>query len=530
MEIEQGGCYMRTSGIVLPVFSLPSEEGIGTLGKCAFDFVDFLFDSKQQYWQMPPINHTKDDGSPYSNFSVFAGNHNLIDVKKLVEQQLLDEKSYKKYIKVFKYDNESVNYKKINQYKLEILQKSFEQSFEKIRDKMTSFAKDNSYWLEDYALFVCLKKHVFSNKPWSEWDAPVKNRKKMALNIYSNQLKDKINFVIYIQYLFYLQWFELKRYANSKNIKILGEFPLYCDWDSAEVWAKANLFMLDLNFCPSEKLFCSNKKNYKKYNLERKVTYNIENLKKSHYRFLLQNIKFLNNIYDNLILDNFDQYDSYKYIKLGSKEKSDVFVATDNNQTNKKTNNKLKTKDSVAECVVEEKPGIKNDIFLIFQDMSLEFRPFLGDVDFANKLLDTYGLPVIKTMTDGFSKKQIEECLPHNFGTTDVVYISDYVFEPLGRFKKHLPGIQKINCFRYINNYSSKNFNYDFIVRAYQSAAEKILIPIQDVLETKKVFLNPKLLNKKLLDKNEWSWRISKKQLRKKTTQRLKKFFDLYQR
>ncbi len=510
---------MRTSGIVLPIFSLPSHEGIGTLGEFAYNFIDFLFESKQQYWQVPPISHPKENGSPYSSFCVFSGNYNLIDIKKLVDQKLLDEKSYKKYAKIFKYDNNRINYKKINEYKLDILETSFEQSFSKVKDKVEIFIKDNSYWIQDYALFVCLKKYVFENKPWQEWDNSIKNRKKVSLNIYVNQLKKHIDFVMYTQYLFYSQWFELKRYANSKNIKILGEFPLYCDLDSSDVWSKTNLFMLNKDFLPFEKPHHDNKRIYEKYNFKNKVTYNIDNLKKSHYRFLLQNIKFLNNIYDSIIIDNFDNYNKYKCVELTSAQRT----STEKNQTNNKTDKNHHQNSNNENFLIKEKSGIKNDLFSILKDISLSFRPYLYDINFFDKLLDTYGLPVVKTMTDGFSKNQVDECLPHNFKTTDIVYISDYVYQPLKKFKSQLPGIEKMHCRKYINNYSNKSFNYDFIAKAYQSAAEKILIPMQDILGTKDVLLNKN-------NKNQWCWRISKKDLNVNISRKLRNFFSLYNR
>ncbi|MBP0979800.1 MAG: 4-alpha-glucanotransferase [Oscillospiraceae bacterium] len=483
---------MRSAGVVLPIFSLPGNEGIGTLGEDAYNFIDFLFDSKLQYWQVPPVCHSKNN-SPYSSYCVFSGNYNLIDIKKLVFDGLLDKKSYKKYLKLFKYESVKINYKKINIFKLEILKTCFNQSFDKLKNKIEKFRKSNSYWIENYALYIALKKYVFEDKPWQQWDEYIKTKNKTSIDIYKEQLKDKIDFIIFLQYLFYSQWFELKNYANSKNIKLIGEMPLYCDLDSCDVWAHQNLFKLNKNFESEEKLYHDQEKIYNKYCLKNKITYNINNLKKSHYRFLIQEIAFLNNIYDEVSINNFDQYDKYKII--------------DNNK-------------------YLEKPGIKDELFKIAKSLVPNFRYFLHDIDFSNKLLNTYDIPVSKTMTDGFLSEKFSVCLPHNYNISDIVYISDSVFESLQRWKKSLPGLKKRYCNQYINNVYKKSFNYDFIAKAYHSTAEKILIPIQDILglDSKGVLLNNKKNN------NNWSFRLSNKPFDKKVYKQLNDFSVLYER
>ena len=488
---------MRSTGIVLPIFSLPTNEGIGTLGESAYDFIDFLADSKQQYWQTPPLNHLTGP-SPYSNYCVFSGNYYLIDIKKLVSQNLIDETSYKEYLKVFKHDNEKVQYQKLYIYKFDILKTAFDQSYNKLKDKINSFKRDNSYWIEDYALYTALKIYVFENKPWQEWDNSIKTRKKITVNLYQEQLKDHINFIIFLQYLFYSQWFDLKRYANSKNIKMIGEFPLYCNSDSCDVWSKPSLFMLNENLYPSEKLYHEKEKIYKKYCFDQKVTYNINNLKKLHYRFLIHTLTFLNNMYDNLIINNFDYYDKYKIINF---DQSDI-----NNQ----------------EFI--EKISIKNDLFDIFSGLSSSFSPILHDVNFADNLLNVYNIPVSKTMTDGFSKKFFDTCLPHNYKRSDVIYTSDYIDNPLKKWIASLPRLEKSSCLKYINNNSFRDFNFDFIAKAYQSAADKILIPIQDLINSKQILFNPNKTN------NNWTFRITQKDLNKSISNKLQSFSKLYER
>lgn len=486
---------MRSAGVVLPIFSLPGNEGIGTLGEESYNFIDFLFDSKLQYWQTPPVCHTK-NSSPYSNYCVFSGNYNLINIKKLVDEGFLDKKSYKSYLKLFKYDNLKVNYNKINIFKLETLKICFDQSFNILKDQVNNFRKNNNYWIEDYALYICLKKYVFENKPWQQWDEHIKKQNKTTVEIYKEQLNDKIDFIVFLQYLFYSQWKEFKNYANSKNIKLIGEMPLYCDSDSCDVWAHKNLFKLDQDFEPEEKLYHENNKVYNKYCFKDKVTYNIDNLKKSHYRFLIQEIDFLNNIYDEVAINNFDQYDKYKII--------------DNIDNNK----------------YFERPGIKDELFEIAKSLVPSFKYFLYDVDFSNKILNTYNIPVSKIMTDGFWSEKYSICLPHNYKISDIVYVSDSVFAPLQKWKRSLVGLKKRYCNQYINNICKKNFNYDFIAKAYHSTAEKVLISVQDILGlgSRGVLYNNKNNN------SNWSFRLKDKPFNKKIYKQLQNFSNLYER
>lgn len=483
---------MRTAGVILPIFSIPgNDEGIGTLGECAYNFIDFLFDAKQICWQILPINHVKENNSPYSNYSIFAGNIYLIDVKKLVNQSLLDEKSYKKYINETKNNTSKINYNQLKIYKLEVLKLAFKQSFHKLSNHINEFRNENSFWLDDYALYMSLKKYVFNNEPWQKWDNSIKNRKKVTIEIYNSQLKEHINFFIFLQYIFYEQWFELKKYANSKNIKIIGEFPLYCDKDSAEVWAKTNLFELD------QELYDDKKNIYEKYCLANKVAYNIDNLRKSHHQFLVDFFYFLNNIYDELIFDNFSHYCKYRF-KNSSENNGEI----------------------------HERLGLKDDLFKVINTLPIKFVITLHDVDFTNNMLETYNLPVAKVMNRGFYGDNLEICLPHNFSKTDLIYTSDYCFSPLKKWFNNIPRLIKLDCIKYINHLSHMNFNYAFIIKAYQSAAEKVLVPMQDILNLgrKSAYINMNKPNK------NWSWRMTKKQLKKHIIKQLCAITELYGR
>ena len=187
---------MRESGILLPLFSLPSEYGIGTLGKEAYRFIDFLKASGQAYWQMLPIGPTSYGDSPYQSFSSFAGNPYFIDFEMLKDEKLLDESDYSKI--TWTKNPEYIEYELLYNNRFEVLRIAYKNGLKRDKEAIDAFRKENSFWIEDYALFMALKSH-FGNKSWREWDdKDIISRKNSAIINYKKLLKDDVNFYIYI--------------------------------------------------------------------------------------------------------------------------------------------------------------------------------------------------------------------------------------------------------------------------------------------------------------------------------------------
>ena len=224
----------RGAGILLPISSLPSPYGIGTFGKEAYKFVDQLKEAGQTYWQVLPIGPTSYGDSPYQSFSTFAGNPYFIDLDMLIEEGLLD-KSTVNDIKweELEYD---IDYAKIYENRYTVLRKAFLKSKERSEKEYKSFLEKNKYWIEDYSLYMACKDH-FENKEWLLWDEDIRLRKPEAVKHYSELLKENIEFWKYVQYKFYSQWNELKKYANDNGIKIIVDIPIYVALDSSDVWA-----------------------------------------------------------------------------------------------------------------------------------------------------------------------------------------------------------------------------------------------------------------------------------------------------
>ncbi|MDD6606112.1 MAG: 4-alpha-glucanotransferase, partial [Oscillospiraceae bacterium] len=240
----------RSSGILMPISSLPSPYGIGTLGANAREFVDFLAAAGQSWWQILPVGPTSYGDSPYQSFSAYAGNPYFVDLDLLSEDGLLK----KDEIEAVNWgsDPSRVDYEAIYENRLPLLRLAAERGWNRDADKVNTFSDENATWLPDYALFMALKRH-FGMKPWTDWpDEDIRLRRPEAVAHYQKELADDIRLFTYIQYLFFRQWEALRSYAHEKGIGIIGDLPIYVAMDSADVWADPESFQLDDRNVPVE--------------------------------------------------------------------------------------------------------------------------------------------------------------------------------------------------------------------------------------------------------------------------------------
>lgn len=237
---------LRGSGILLSISSLPSPYGIGTLGREAYNFVDLLGDLKQKYWQVLPVGPTIFGDSPYQPSSGCAGNIYFIDLDKLVDEGLLEKEEILGYN--WGTDESEIDYAALHQNRCRILQKAFER-FDTNAQEFQDFVKKQSEWLEQYALFMTLKTdNLYKN--WSEWPSEYRNPQTVALEKYQKKNYNTITFWKFCQYKFFEQWEDLKNYANSKGVYIIGDISFYVGYDSVDVWAERQLFMMSANDTP----------------------------------------------------------------------------------------------------------------------------------------------------------------------------------------------------------------------------------------------------------------------------------------
>ena len=245
---------MRKSGILLPVSSLPSKHGIGTLGEEAYKFADFLAAAGQSAWQILPLGPTSYGDSPYSSFSSSAGNPYFIDLDMLTEDGLLEPGEADKY--EWGDDPGQVDYGRIYEHRFDVLSLAASRGWERDAEQVAAFAEENRGWLPDYALFMALKRR-FGMVSWLDWpDEGARMREPETLEKYRRELDADIRLFTYAQYLFFRQWEKLRAYVHSLGIEIIGDVPIYVALDSADVWSDPKSFLLDERNVPRSSPAC----------------------------------------------------------------------------------------------------------------------------------------------------------------------------------------------------------------------------------------------------------------------------------
>ena len=307
----------RSCGILMPIFSLPSSYGIGSLGKEAYSFVDFLKKSGRRYWQLLPLGPTSYGDSPYQSFSSAAGNPYFIDLDMLCEDGLL---SHAEIEAVDWGRNEGrVDYEKLYLNRFRILERAKQRGYGRDKAHIAAFVEANRAWLLDYALFMALKRH-FGMLAWPNWpDDAARRHDEAALAAYRIRLKPDIELFIYMQYLFFKQWQKLKSYTNSLGISIIGDVPIYVAMDSAEVWAERELFALNGQLVPEE--VAGVPPDY--FNADGQLwgnpLYNWQRLEETGFDWWIRRMSAAARLYDVIRIDHFRGLESYYAVPCGEK-------------------------------------------------------------------------------------------------------------------------------------------------------------------------------------------------------------------
>ena len=302
---------MRSAGVLLHISSLPGKYGIGTLGKDAYDFVDFLKEANQKIWQILPIGPTSYGDCPYSSNSSFAFNPYLIDLELLVKDKLLTKEEIGE-----PFESSFVNYNYVYDTKINLLSKAYER-FNKDDKDFIKFKEEEAYWLDDYAKYSVLKKE-HEGKPWYEWYDDFKYRNFNTMEWVNSQFWYKIDENKFIQYIFYKQFMKLKKYANKNGIKIMGDMPIYCAYDSADVWANPNYFELDPYLRPINVSGCPPDFFSPLGQLWGNPLYRWDRMKENKYDYWVKRVKHSFKMFDYLRIDHFRGFAGYYSIPYGS--------------------------------------------------------------------------------------------------------------------------------------------------------------------------------------------------------------------
>jgi len=305
---------MRESGILMHITSLPGPYGIGTMGKNAYRFVDFLESAGQSYWQILPLTPTGYGDSPYQSFSSCAGNHYLIDLDALVEEGLLKMEEIASVSWSQQVDR--VDFGRMYEQRSKVLKIACSRfvpdaAFE-------AFVKENESWLADYAIFMALKSQM-GGKPWLDWPEALKCHDADTLDAKGAELKEEIFLQYFLQYQFDRQWKALRSFANEKGIRIIGDVPIYVPLDSADVWAAPELFQLDASRRPEVVAGCPPDAFTEDGQLWGNPIYDWARMEASDYSWWVRRLSAAAKMYDVIRFDHFRGFESYWAVPAGDK-------------------------------------------------------------------------------------------------------------------------------------------------------------------------------------------------------------------
>ena len=490
---------MRRSGVLMPVSSIPSRYGIGTFSRQAYDFINLLEQAGQTYWQILPLGPTGYGDSPYQSFSTFAGNPYYIDLEALIEKGWLTGEECDQYD--FGDNEEYIDYEKIYLSRFKALRTAYENSRIKEQEDFQKFCRENAYWLDDYALYMAVK-NSFGGKSWSEWDDDIRLRRPEAMKRYREKFADEIGFYQFQQYLFAVQWFALKAYANQKKIQIIGDIPIYVAFDSADTWANPELFQLDEDLIPVAVAGCPPDAFSATGQLWGNPLYRWDYHKETEYAWWMKRIAYCYDLYDVVRIDHFRGFDEYYSIPYG---------------------------DPTAEFGHWEKgPGY--DIFKTMKAKLGNKAVIAEDLGFLTdtviKLVKKTGYPGMKILQFAFDSREESDYLPHNYTANSIVYTGTHDNDTTVGWYDTLNRKDKTFAKKYLNIRSNKDVHWAFIRAALASVSDTCIIPMQDYLGlgTEARINMPSTLG------TNWKWRMLPGQFTEELAEQMKDMARLYGR
>ncbi|MEA3490754.1 MAG: 4-alpha-glucanotransferase [Campylobacterota bacterium] len=450
----------RRSGILLHPTSLPSAYGIGDLGSSSYAFIDFLKESGQSIWQMLPLGPTGYSNSPYQALSAFAGNPALISPELLIEDRLLD--TTETYIATD--DLSIVDFDRVIPCKLELLQKAYEsfklQPHHHLREEFHTFCSKESYWLDDFALFLALKSY-YENTLWTEWPADIRSRQPKALEEYREKLDDRIESYCFIQFLFFHQYDKLHLYAQKQGIELIGDIPIFVAQDSSDVWSHPEWFLLDKDGNPT--VVAGVPPDYFSQTGQRwgNPIYDWKQLKKEGYSFWIDRFRHTFAMFDCVRIDHFRGFVDYWEIPASQE------TAIDGEWRRGPGLDLFKT-------IMHEFGGL---IPVIAEDLGI----ITDDVIELRDMLDFPGMAVLQFGFESMQSSDPSSFLPHNLKVNQVVYTGTHDNNTTIGWWSEQP--EEVDDFlRCYLNTDAKLINMDMIRAALRTTCHMAIFPMQDLL------------------------------------------------
>jgi 4-alpha-glucanotransferase len=495
----------RGSGILLHITSLPSEYGIGDFGPDAYTFADFLKKTEQCYWQILPITAT-DQGtgsSPYCCVSAYAGNTYLISPALLYRDGLLNKSDT---ASVPAFPQKRVHFSQVVRYKEKLFHKAFVrfQKKRKYQRGYKNFCGAHKNWLDDYCLFTALKNHCEHNV-WSSWHRDLRDRKPGALRTVKKQFRETIEFEKFLQYIFFRQWALLKKYCNKRGIQIIGDIPIYVDYNSVDVWKRPEIFKLNRAKKPISVSGVPPDYFSRTGQLWGNPVYSWRVLKKERYQWWMARIAHNLTLFDFVRIDHFRGFVAHWEVKAGRKTA----------RRGKWVRNPARDFLTTLVTRVSSERIIAEDLGTITPDV--------------RKLIRDFGFPGMKVLLFAFNQgPDTSLYLPHNHIQNCLVYTGTHDNNTIrGWFENEATKRAKKRLFRYLGREVSKhNLPWEMIRLCMASVADTVIIPMQDILGLGK----SARMNRPASGRGNWQWRLTPQQVSSAFIKKLRMMTETYAR
>jgi 4-alpha-glucanotransferase len=489
--------YKRGSGILLHITSLPSAYGVGDLGPGAYTFADFLNRTGQRYWQVLPLNPIDPiyGNSPYSSISAFAGNTLLISPDRLFEEGLLSRSDLEP---IPSFSDSHCDYTSAILYKDTLLERAYQNftGHRKQRESFDQFCADNSFWLEDFSLFVCLKER-FHGKIWNQWPQEFRERNENALSAVQLECVDQIDKTCFRQYIFFKQLESFKVYCQEREIHPVGDLSIYPSFDSVDVWAHPDLFKLDEEKRPTFVSGVPPDYFSETGQLWGNPVYNWDVLRKTGYKWWMDRIAHNAKLFDILRIDHFRGLIAFWEIPADEK--------------------------SAINGRWVEGPGedFLNILAMHFPRLALVAEDLGTITPDVREIMDRFRLPGMKILMFAFSEDNPDHLyLPHTYNEKCVAYTGTHDNNTArGWFEKEASQEERQRFFRYLGReVPDDEVHWEMIRLAMMSAARWVILPMQDVLGLGE----EARMNRPSVPLGNWEWRLRPAQLSDHISERLK--------
>jgi 4-alpha-glucanotransferase len=493
--------FPRSCGTLLHPTSLPSKYGMGDLGNEALEFIRFLTDTGQTIWQVLPLGPTGFGNSPYASYSAFAGNHFLISPDILAEKGLLTPDELKAAELPVK---THADYDGSYQVKNRLYKLAADRFYSNITSEeeglLNNFKEKNSYWLENYCLFIACSK-VHGRIPWNQWSPGLSQKKKKSIDNFRLHNDEEIQYQTWLQFEFFNQWHALKSVANGKGIKIVGDIPIFVDYNSADVWGNPQFFEVDKK--GNRVLVAGVPPDYfsETGQLWGNPLYKWNILEKDGFSWWVERFRQMFELYDAIRVDHFRGFDAYWQVDASEKTaiKGEWIKGP-----GEKLFNTIKEQ-------LGELPIIAEDLGVMTPSVEL--------------LRDQFNFPGMKILQFAFNSDSANSFLPHNYTQNCVVYTGTHDNDTTIGWYRSAPHIEQHRAREYTNG-NGLEIQWDLIRLGMLSVADQAIFPLQDYMNLD----TSHRMNIPGTAQNNWLWRYTAEMLQKVDRNRIRYLAELSNR